>query len=94
MKDKLCYRPSPGFVTREIAGEILLVPVGEQTRNLNGMVTFTETGAFLWKHLNGERDAEDLAGLLADECGENMETVLPDVVEFLNRAVEKGLVVV
>lgn len=87
------YLPNPGFVMREIAGEVLLVPVGEQTRVLNGMVTFTETGAFLWKHLDGQRGAQELAVLLADECGEDVETVLPDVEVFLQKAFERGLLI-
>lgn len=89
--DHMCYRPNPGFVMREIAGEVLLVPVGEQTRVLNGMVTFTETGAFLWKHLDGKKDANELAEMLAKECGEDKNTVLPDVEDFLQKAFEQGL---
>lgn len=87
------YRTNSGFVMREIAGEILLVPVGEQTRILNGMVTFTETGAFLWKHIDGKRDAVQLAELLAAECGETLERVLPDVERFLERAHAAGLLI-
>ena len=87
------YYPSSGFVMREIAGEILLVPVGEQTRKFNGMITFTETGAFVWKHLDGKRDASEIARLLASECGESVDSVLPDVEEFLQKAFERGMLI-
>ena len=39
------------FVLREIAGEYVLVPVGEAARELNGIVTVNELGAFLWNLL-------------------------------------------
>lgn len=90
---KRLFLPNPGFVMREIAGEILLIPVGEQTRILNGMVTFTETGAFIWKNLDGKRDATELAEMLAKECGETVETVLPDVESFLQKAFDRGLLI-
>lgn len=87
------YKANPDFILREIAGEILLVPVGEQTKVLNGMVTFSETGAFIWKHLDGQRGAEEFAQLLAAECGVDAETILPDIEVFLQKAVERGLLI-
>ena len=40
-ESEACYRANPGFVTREVVGEVIAVPVGEQTKRLNGMVTFS-----------------------------------------------------
>ena len=91
--DVPCYIPNPGFIMREIAGEILLVPVGEQTKVFNGMITFSETGGFIWNHLDGKRTAAEIAQLLADECGVSLDTVLTDVEEFLESAFQKGLVI-
>lgn len=93
MDQNAIFTPSAGFVMRQIAGEILLIPVGEQTRKLNGMVTFTETGAFIWKHLDGKRTAAELAALLAREYEADGEEVLSDVLDFLARAEKQGLVV-
>lgn len=86
------YLPSSGFVMREIAGEALLVPVGEQTKVLNGMVTLSQTGAFLWKSMDGKRDVKTLAGLLADECDVSADEILDDVIAFVSKAEENGLI--
>lgn len=93
MDHNTIYTPSAGFVMRQIAGEILLIPVGEQTKKFNGMVTFTETGAFIWKHLDGRRTAAELAGLLAREYETDVGEVLADVLDFLTRAEKQGLIV-
>lgn len=93
MDQNTIYTPSTGFVMRQIAGEILLIPVGEQTRKLNGMVTFTETGAFILKHLDGKRTAAELAALLAREYNADEGEVLADVLDFLARAEQKDLIV-
>lgn len=89
---KTVYQPNPGFIIREIAGEALLVPVGEQTRILNGMVTLSQTGAFLWKAMDGRRDVKTLAQLLADECDVSVDDILDDVTAFLNKAEKNGLI--
>ncbi len=86
------YRQNPGFLMREIAGEALLVPVGAQTRILNGMVTLSQTGAFLWKALDGKRDTEDLINLLAEACQVQAEQIAADVIDFLDKAEKNGLV--
>ena len=93
MEQNAVYAPNPGFVMRQIAGEVLLVPVGEQTRIFNGMITFSETGGFIWKQLDGERTVAEVARLLADACNEDVTAILPDVEEFLTRAAQKGFIV-
>lgn len=89
----VCYQASEGFVTREIAGEVLAIPVGMQTQRLNGMITFSEAGAFLWKLLEKRRTREDLIVMLAKEYDQQIDLVTRDVDEFLERALKRGLVV-
>lgn len=86
------YQASEGFVTREIAGEVLAVPVGMQTQKLNGMVTFSEAGAFLWKLLEKRRTRDDLIIQIAKEYDQQIEYVTQDVDEFLERALKQGLI--
>lgn len=86
------WQRSSDFVTREIAGELLLVPVGAQTKKLNGFVTFTDTGAFLWKQLEGGATAAQLAEKLAGEYGQVPGDVLADVESFLQKAAAQGLI--
>ena len=37
------------FILREIAGEAVLVPVGENTELSNSIISLNETSVFLWK---------------------------------------------
>ena len=39
------------FVLREIAGDYILVPVGDTALEFNGLITLNEVGAFLWGKL-------------------------------------------
>lgn len=48
------------FVLRKVAGENILVPVGNTALTFNGLVTLNESGAFLWKHMEKNRTREEL----------------------------------
>lgn len=80
-------------VRREIAGETLLIPVGEAALRLNGLVSLNETGAFLWDLLKEERTAEELTGALCHEFDVAEETAAADVAAFLSQVKEAGLLV-
>ena len=48
-----------GFVLRQIAGEYVAIPSGEQV-DLNRMITLNGTGAFLWERLAQDTTAQAL----------------------------------
>lgn len=93
LNETVVYQANKGFVTREIAGELLVVPVGEQTRKLNGMITFSESGAFLWKLLQERRTKEELVAALANAYEQEPKNVEADVDEFLRKALSRELIV-
>mgnify|MGYP007095657831 FL=1 len=37
-----------GFAKREIAGSYIVVPVGKEASEFNGMITLNESGSFFW----------------------------------------------
>lgn len=80
------------FVTREVAGEYLLVPVGKTTLDLNGIMTLNEVGAFLWEKLpSAENEAALVDAVLAEYEAERPE-VERDVSEFLSQLRELKIV--
>ncbi len=40
-----------GFILRRLGQEYMVVPVGEASKDFNGMIRMNETGAFYWKEL-------------------------------------------
>lgn len=48
-KTEMRYQVNQNFILREIAGEALLVPVGEAGMFTNSMVSLNLTSLFLWK---------------------------------------------
>ncbi len=79
------------FVTREVAGDVLLVPVGKTSLDLNGMLTLNELGAELWKRIPEARDEEALADSIIEDYDVTPEQARADVHEFLEKLRELGI---
>lgn len=80
-----------GFLLREVAGNIIVVPVGDAAINFNGMVNLNETGAFLWKKLQDDVDKYYLLEELMKEYDVDEETAKADIANFVNKMYGAGL---
>ena len=49
------YRPDPAIVSREIAGETILVPIRQSARDLESIYTLDQVGSRIWELLDGQR---------------------------------------
>ena len=81
-----------GFILREVAGSYIVVAVGERVKDFNGVINLNETGAFLWKLLEKDNDAEGLKKALLNEYDVQEEIATRDVETFINKLTEAGLV--
>lgn len=80
------------FILREIAGEAVLIPTGEASQNLNGMIHLTETGAFIWKQVDTAADLEEITSRIISEFEVDEKTARRDVRGFLYELYIRGLV--
>jgi len=77
---------------REIAGTWIVVPLGQRVVDFNGLITLSETGAFLWKRLEQGAGEDELTTALLEEYDVDMETASADVAEFLGSLETSGVV--
>lgn len=80
------------FVTREVAGDTLLVPVGKTSLDLNGMLTLNELGARIWELLPDAEDEEAIVQKILLEYDAQEEVVRVDVHEFLQKLRNLGII--
>lgn len=76
---------SKEFALRQIAGNYIVVPFGENTVSFKAMITLNETGAFLWKQLEEERIQEELLLALVAEYDIDSKTAKKDIAEFIKK---------
>ena len=79
-----------GFVLREVAGDIVVIPSGD-TLDLNMMITLNETGRFLWELLEKGAQKEDLVQALTQEYEVSCEDAKAHVDLFVAKLDENGL---
>lgn len=78
---KICKQ----LVKRNVAGDVILVPVGDASLELKGLVTLNETGELLWDALPQAETEGELAALLREQYDVDGETALADVRAFLGK---------
>ncbi len=80
-----------GFLLRNVAGNNVVVPVGEATIDFNGMMSLNETGAFLFNKLIEGTKKEQMIKDLTAEYDIDIETATNDVEEFIAKVKEENL---
>lgn len=82
------WKKNPILAWREIDGETVIIFPDESV-----MHELNDTGSFIWKHLDGERTAADLARLIASEYEVAFDVALADTNELLGLLASRKLLV-
>ena len=81
-----------GFILREMCGEFIVAAEGLEHINFNKLISLNATAAFLWKELVGkEFTTEEMAQLLIDEYGIDMELAMTDSAKLMEAWKDAGI---
>jgi hypothetical protein len=75
---------SSSIVTRKTGNEYVLVPITNNIADMNSVYTLNETGAFIWEHIDGKRNLEDIITALTNEYDIDHKTAEDDVLSFVS----------
>ena len=73
------------FILRNIVGETILVPIGQNNEAFNGLITINELGKFIWENLESSKDEEDLLHKILEEYEVEEKEAQEDLEEFLDK---------
>lgn len=76
---------------REIAGEHILIPMGQTAMEFSGLVNLNGSALLLWNRMQEECTEEDLRDLLLQEYEVDEETAMTDVRLFLDKLRREGI---
>jgi hypothetical protein len=79
------------FMLQNVGGENLLVPLGAQVMDLNGLNTLNNTAACAWELLAEERTLDELAAAVAERFDVAAEIARADVQTFVDEIAKMGL---
>lgn len=81
-----------GFLLREVAGNYVVIAVGEDAVNFNSIITVNEIGAYIWNKINEGKNEEAIADDIIGEYSIDRNTALKDIGEFTNQLREAGII--
>ena len=82
-----------GFVMREVAGQYVVVAVGEASKTFHGMIKLNSTGKDIWEGLEKGLTEEEIVEVLVEKYDVQNSDVKNDVQEFLKQMREVGIIV-
>lgn len=80
-----------GFLLRNVAGNNVVVPIGQATLDFNGMMSLNETGAFIFSKMLDGTTKEQLIEDLISEYEVEREIAQKDVDDFIEKVEGEGL---
>ena len=81
-----------GYIMREVAGENVVIAVGEAARDFKGMIRLNPTGAFLWKLLESDTDENAMLAAMLDKYDIDEDTAKRDITAFISSVKGAGLI--
>ena len=72
------------YSVREIAGETVVVPIGETVIKSNILAVLNETGKIFWEMLAKGSTEEEMVNAICDEYEVDAETVKKDLKDFVD----------
>lgn len=74
-----------GFILRNVAGNNVVVPIGQATIDFNGMISLNDTGAFIFEQMLNEITRDELVQAVINEYGIDGKLAQKDVDAFIEK---------
>lgn len=81
-----------GYILKDVAGSKIVMAIGEESANFNGIITFNEVGAEVFTMLDGTKTVEEIAAKIAKDYEAPYETVAEDVNALIEKMRSQGLI--
>ncbi|HJC90135.1 MAG TPA: PqqD family protein [Candidatus Mediterraneibacter excrementigallinarum] len=89
--DVRMFKANPNFLLREVAGEAVLVPVGEAGIFENSVISLNETCRFLWQLFQEPRTLEDVIAEARKEYSDPDGEMEQGIYDFIREYLKYGL---
>lgn len=80
-----------GFITKKVAGDIIVIPAEQALVDFKAIITLNETGAYLCELMQEDVSKEQIVEKMLEEFDAEREIISSDVEDFISVLEEKGL---
>ena len=79
-------------VSRQIEGELVIVPIRRGVGDLNSLYTLNSVGSALWEFMNEGHTLPEMVSRICDEFEVTTSRAQADIQEFLDSMLEEKLI--
>lgn len=87
----MMYKVKPCFVIKEVAGDYIVFPRGNEALQFSSVLVFNETGALLWHVMENGASLACMSDKLSQQYGISLEQAASDINDLINKMDEAGL---
>lgn len=80
------------FILREIAGECILIPIGNTTQEFNGMISVSSSAKLIWENIEKVNSLDELTQLVIDKFEVDPTMAQEDTAEFVKQLLAAGFI--
>lgn len=73
-----------GFAKRNIAGSNIVVPIGNESSEFNGMITLNDSASFFWDCFQNDITIDEAVKLVTDEYNVDAQRARKDIEKFIS----------
>lgn len=87
------YVPSPDVVSREIEGQVIIIPIVAGMGDLeNELFSLNDTGMAIWKKLDGRRTLKQIINELEKEYEDSEKNIAEDVIGLSSELLKRRII--
>ena len=79
------------YVMREVAGQAIVIAVGEESKKFKGMINLNRTGKDVWTGLEKGLNLAEIVKRMADDYEVDENTAMQDIESMVNRLLKIGV---
>jgi len=87
-----CFAKDKELVTRDVAGEEIIVPIKGHVGDLEGVFTLNEVGSMIWQLIDGQTTARQIMEAVRNEYDVEAPEAEKDLLDFLRSLEDAGLI--
>jgi hypothetical protein len=87
-----CFLKEDEVVTRQIAGETIIVPIRRKVGDVDSIFTLNELGTMIWNLLDGRTSVTRIVEAVSTAYDVSPDEATKDTIDFLNSLNSEGLI--
>lgn len=87
------FKKSDSIVAREIGDEVILVPIKQQSGDLENIYTLNPLSTFIWQQIDGQKSVQDILDAIVDAYDVSESQAEVDLKNYLEQLGAIGAII-